>query len=187
MAGQLATPSATNLRRDVANNQRALIDVKWTPDDTNDNQVDMVRFRLRWVRSAQANPPNDAAIQGGDSEVDDANDDTNSTTGTPSGSKPRTAPTNEWNEVTVADTGGTARTYFYRDEYYMRRSADTDSDDDPNTNIVSVTGSGLSTTTRWQNTNPGAGNWVSPTIVVELVDSSIATNYLWCYDRCEVE
>ena len=187
MAGNLATPTISNLRRDSSNVNRVLVDIAWTPDDTNDNQVDMERFRVRWVRSAQENPPNDAQIQGSDSEVDDVNDNTNGTTGTPGGSTPRTAPNNTWNSATLADTSGTQRAYWYRDEVYERQASDTDSDDDSNTNIVSVTGSGLSTSTRWQGTDPGAGNWAAPSITVELIDTALVTSYVWAYVRCEVD
>lgn len=186
MAGKLATPMQTNLRRDATNANRVLVRTTWTPDGTEDNQADMERFRIRYVYSAQAKPPNDAQIQGGDNQVDDANDDNNQTTGTPGGSKPRTAPDKDWNEASVpAEDGTGAQTYFYRDVYYERLSSDTDSDDDANTNIISVTGSGLSTSTRWQNAE-GAG-WVAPVIETEMVASVLADKYVWSYARCEVE
>ena len=60
MAGRLARPVAQNLQYDPNNASRATVQVTWAPDDNTDNQVDMVRFRLRWVYSEQATAPNDS-------------------------------------------------------------------------------------------------------------------------------
>ena len=143
MAGRLSTPVVEDLKYDPDNDDRATVLIRWEPSAETDNQGTlestdadagllnndgMVRFRLRWIYSEQGIWPDNGETGGTNDEktilgnppsgttdiADTADDDDPDLTGEPGGGSPRTAPNNNWNEVSI-----NSRTYFYRDEIYQ--------------------------------------------------------------------